>query len=749
MVRDGMTRFVVAKHGGRGSESHAISEFLEAWNANDGRQLGRLYRRLRSPDASADALAILGCHAIAREAYLEAAQTLQDAYRRYVDEWSQWGRTAARPHVCTRLQDASQSLQQLRSSLPAYPGIAWLEALVAACLGAEQKASSVLQTASVEGVPKWFACYLRMLSSDLARAADLPRRSTENAWHAEQIKALPCPLLDSDEDPPECRAARTLDAPRRPAHPESCLGSRWASCSFFRRQLDAYLHGRCARPDAAVFGRDGQAALQAGQCERAASLAIEGLRLDPLNPELSLLLATALCRTHRHVEAYEQCAIAAELQPDQAHVTGMLAALALEMGKRELAQHFVSAGLSKHPSYGGLLKTQGDILRGQGRQADSVGYYVQACRAEPDNDEFRWALIDVLIWLGRTDEAHDQIGLIRCREQNDPRRSALLNALADLKADHAAWRQTAESKLTKLGSPTQAPSRRPDDSVIAEYACHLLVLGRRAEFETLAQDLAKHPPPSPLLQLVEASRLYFGRQTTDDLTQAVQQWEAGLQGAPENALLDAAFGPLLIRALRQLGQPDRALARAMLLAEKQPDNDAFVALVPSLMSQLGKPQREIEEAIQDLQWRCQKEHLVAAASLAVVPLLLTALLPSAFWSRALVPLIVTGASTALVGTVIVRQVPKFCRSMLASCLMGLGVLANSLAVCVWFDGVFGRVAGIVWYSLLAMIPGTLVAMMGAAEQHGLGEALTAARRVPWCMKRLVRKFTSLFRRKSP
>ncbi len=359
------------------------------------------------------------------------------------------------------------------------------------------------------------------------------------------------------------------------------------------------------------------------------------------------------------------------------------------------------------------------------------------------------ARLSVRCPLGRPDEAHDQIGLIRCREQNAPRRSALLNALADLKADHAAWRQTAESKLTKLGSPTPAPSRRPDDSVIAEYACHLLVLGRRAEFETLAQDLAKHHPPSPLLQLVEASRLYFGRQTTDDLTQAVQQWEAGLQGAPENALLDAAFGPLLIRALRQLGQPDRALARAMLLAEKQPDNDAFVALVPSLMSQFGKPQREIEEAIQDLQWRCQKEHLVAAASLAVVPLLLTALLPSAFWSRALVPLIVTGASTALVGTVIVRQVPKFCRSMLASCLMGLGVLANSLAVCVWFDGVFGRVAGILWYSLLAMIPGTLVAMLGAAEQRGLGEALTAARRVPWCMKQLARKFTSLFRRKSP
>ena len=183
----------------------------------------------------------------------------------------------------------------------------------------------------------------------------------------------------------------------------------------------------------------------------------QALKASPLRTvNLMLLAANALDQLDRHGEAVTMLRQALKLDPKHPTVQNNLGYLLLEDGKElDEAARLIEASVKQEPENGSVLDSWGWVLFKQGRLEESEKALRKAAELSPYSPEVRKHFGDVLLKLGRQQEAAEQWE--RALAFAFPDRKALAKRLLDLQA------QLARKGLTAPAPALDPPASLPDE----------------------------------------------------------------------------------------------------------------------------------------------------------------------------------------------------------------------------------------------------------------------------------------------
>ncbi len=426
------------------------------------------------------------------------------------------------------MRKAAEFLAELRKSDPRSPGLQWLNTLLIAHGGDEEGALRAVAGIPRDGMPDWLCSNLIALERSLGAAKSLPRRPSEHPDHQELTKGLSCPLLRVVNGQPRCLASRSEDAPTEAAQQALCSGQLWQECPHFvccRNRFQAN-RMRTAAAEAALTLAD--EALDNGQFAEVVRICQEGVRKEPLEDNFYYLWRLAMRSMRQFQEGYRCMAVAGEVRPAEPGIPAMAAALALEMGKPQLAEVCARHAVALKSGHAVSLNNLAEALRAQGRRGEAVDYFHRAVQAQPDNLDFRHSLMISLGWLGRFEEAQKEVEEIKSRLGGQERWSEDFAQLAQHARLSAALAKEAEQRLAALGPPAQALGNLSSPQAIAEYAQDLLICRHYAEYQSLVERAA--PSMGRYLPLLEGLSLYYRRERLADLRKAAALFEDALSG---------------------------------------------------------------------------------------------------------------------------------------------------------------------------------------------------------------------------
>jgi Flp pilus assembly protein TadD len=190
------------------------------------------------------------------------------------------------------------------------------------------------------------------------------------------------------------------------------------------------------------------------RCLEGAELALKASPLRTVN--LMLLAANALDQLERHQEAVNMLRLALKLDPKHPTVQNNLGYLLLEEGKElNEAAALIEASVKQEPENGSVLDSWGWVLFKQGKFEEAEKALRKAAEISPISPEVRKHLGEVLLKLGRNQEAAEQWE--RALAFVFPDRKALAKRLLDLQAQLA--KRTPSAPL----APHDPPAPLPDE----------------------------------------------------------------------------------------------------------------------------------------------------------------------------------------------------------------------------------------------------------------------------------------------
>ncbi len=323
--------------------------------------------------------------------------------------------------------------------------------------------------------------------------------------------------------------------------------------------------------------------LAQGQNGVAVQMAEKILQSSPQNIGAKLLRATGLVNLGETQKAREELTSVLDLQKDSNDARYQLATLDLrekrwveaEAGFRALAQAGDGRGIT------GLA----DLRIAQGRPAAASELLEQALAKHPDGDAYRLALSEVLLQMGKFQEARTQM------EQVVRRNPGLVDARIRL----GGVDNRLGDKAAALENFEKAHQMQPSNPAAAlGYALLLESAGRTEQARAAYEDLLKIDPENAtgLNNLA-----YLKADQGVDLDQALGYAQRALQRAPQDPNISDTLGLIYIRKKLTL----QAVQVLRDLVARVPDNPSFhlhlgMALYDAGEKELAK--KELEKALQ-------------------------------------------------------------------------------------------------------------------------------------------------------
>lgn len=682
-----------------------INAFLDSWRADDKKRTRRLRRYLGTPDASADALALAACYDLSNHQYLEAARGLQRALDRRRDEWADWGRCLPRPSVSKRLDEASARVQQEKEKDAEYPGLHWLEALLAACRLKEEESQAILDQMTAHDLPKWLQCNLRSLHKTLEQASAFSSRRNVREEHPCLSKDFPCPLLKGDGRIPRCRAARSIDAPENPEDLSLCRDGSWYECPYFVRLRLA--RGKKGEPGGTVLQavQTTNRLMEAEDFEGALPHAKAGIEADPMNDTLHGDCGTAQRHLKRFEESYRHYAVARELNPTDPMHPAAMAAVALEMGRPELAESLADQALALDPGHTTALNNKAESFKARGMRADVVLCYQRALEHAPQNIDYLRGMINSLAWLGRFEAALDAAKGIRSIPGHTPQDEQLEEILYAQIDNLNAEREQAKEFVARWGKPEAALPRLRSRASAARYLRDLLILGRRNECKAAMGLVAKSDAKTSLQHMLKATALYLNRKGTADLEKAADHFEEGLRKHRNSYEIYRCFGLYAVNTYFYMAQYEEALDCALKFACADPHNESLAAMIPNVMNLMGRSSEDVDKVKRSFSWRSTRRHILPAVALCALPMILIILLPMETWLHGLLSLVWGGSSVFLLRSLFGRMIPVLAGETFGMWVAWFSAIPVAVVVLIHVEGTFSKIVGVVWYGFLSMLAG--------------------------------------------
>src|SRR5262245_41565358 len=182
-------------------------------------------------------------------------------------------------------------------------------------------------------------------------------------------------------------------------------------------------------------------------------------RNHPDHAEANHILGVVLISRKNPAAAVKFLELAARKEPLNATYLNNLGCAYLDLGLIEMAQEPLTQALEINPKLTKTLWLLGEFYRMGGRPELALAYHERACKAEPQNADFKWALGKTLDMLGERDEArgvfenlrdHPKIGNLALYRLAVNDKHSLASALLAEIAGKIATGTTAGSGLNAL-----------------------------------------------------------------------------------------------------------------------------------------------------------------------------------------------------------------------------------------------------------------------------------------------------------
>lgn len=161
---------------------------------------------------------------------------------------------------------------------------------------------------------------------------------------------------------------------------------------------------------------EARAALASGDFARAARLAEQVGRADPLAAEAHFILGMALAETGHVGHALGQVQRATELAPDKAEYAAQLARLLIQLQRDVLAREAATRASALVTDDPLVLDTIGCVLARLGDHGEALPLFARAVGAQPDNLSFRFNYASSLGFFGKAAEAAEQYEAMIARD---------------------------------------------------------------------------------------------------------------------------------------------------------------------------------------------------------------------------------------------------------------------------------------------------------------------------------------------
>jgi tetratricopeptide (TPR) repeat protein len=408
--------------------------------------------------------------------------------------------------------------------------------------------------------------------------------------------------------------------------------------------------------------------------------------------------------------------VAAVLKPDEPTIFATLSALAMELGDPQLGELHAQAALRLNPKHAVAMNNLAEAVKLQGRRSEAAGHHRHACELDPNNASWLRAWVLSLAWLGQFAEAEQHAARLVTLPQHTKEDQEMLAQVRENRAADEALAKQANRRCATLGPPAQALRRLSGDGAIAGYARDLLLANREQECQTVIQHLERSPAGKAAGEIVRGAQLYLRRQGVSELREAVQHFDRGLPSFLADADVARHFGLIVTRTFFCLGEHEKALEWAQRFLAVDASNPYLVSMIAQLMRLLGRPQPEIDQAVSSYKWRFMLRQAPLAIAASALPLSLLACMPMPVWLQAILSMICAAGSSGLTMWQFRDRVPKPYREDFGVVVAGGSVLLVVLTVLITAHGIFGRIVAVIWYGLLALIPGGALMESGEAPE---------------------------------
>lgn len=323
----------------------------------------------------------------------------------------------------------------------------------------------------------------------------------------------------------------------------------------------------------------------------------KALQKKPTDGELYYRLALAEIKQNKGAEAFGDLTQAVRLAPGNRAARAELENLVLRSyltdPKRPKLLYDTLVKLSdqwlaENPQSPEGLRIKGYLAMVDRRPQDAVVLLEHARQLNPTELKITLGLMDAYVQSGRPEDA-EQVG--REAIARDKAAAEVYDALYRL----YAVKRPADAErilLEKIHNNQQEGSYR------LQLASHYARLGKKAEMRAALQDYLAEPNSDPNKHL-KAGEFYSA---LGDGTKAIEQYQLGLAGNPENAPM---YQDRIARALISAGNRDEALKLLNKTVAQDPkDKEAQSLRAALLISNLGENRRA--EGIQDFQKLVEK-----------------------------------------------------------------------------------------------------------------------------------------------
>jgi Flp pilus assembly protein TadD len=177
-----------------------------------------------------------------------------------------------------------------------------------------------------------------------------------------------------------------------------------------------YRESLAIEPQAAIYSDLGFVLERQGMTDEAAEMYRKSLELDPGSASAHYNLAASLARRGEFSEAEHHFRAALEHKPDAGTYDG-LGFVLWKQGRVDEAIASLHAAIEADPEYPAAYDHLGTILVEQGRLGEAEANYRRLVRTRPSAAAHQ-KLAQVLMELGRTDAAREEMGMAKALDRN-------------------------------------------------------------------------------------------------------------------------------------------------------------------------------------------------------------------------------------------------------------------------------------------------------------------------------------------